>query len=107
MTPVTKFPNGIDAGVSLEADALTQGGTAFAFGAANIVDGAGTITTPLTSVTGFTLGIAGGSFGTAAQAQAYAVGGSATTNKIVVAVTAYGGTAMGGTASINYTAWGT
>lgn len=107
MSPVTSFPNGIDAGTALEADVLTIAGVGIKMGQGTVVDGAGTAATGLTTVSGFALGISGGNFGTAAQDEAYAVGGSASSGNIVLSAYASGGTAMGGTATIDFIAWGT
>lgn len=97
---VTNFPNGIST-TSVPVKSL---GTAAYYGSDDIVNGAGTITTGLTTCSGFALGIA--EPGTAAQAEAYTAGGSISSGDIVVSVFAYGGTAMGGTATIYWTAWG-
>jgi hypothetical protein len=55
-------------------------------------------------VDGFAVGNA--DFGTAVIAQAYAIGGSVSGGDIVWSVRAYGDTAMGGTATVNWIAWG-
>lgn len=106
---LTRFPNGIDAGTALDADVITQGGTATYHGKQNIVSGAGTITTPLTTVQGFTLQLTNATVpgGTVAVGDAAYVLGSATSNKIVVGTFDRGGTAMAaGTAVVTWSAWG-
>lgn len=88
----TNFPNGI-----------SDQGTVNAYGTESIAAGAGTITTGLTSVAGFTLQVVAA--GTA-TAEVYAASGTLSGGDIVVETFRASGAAATGTADVNWHAWG-
>jgi len=100
---VTDFPNGISA----SAGFISESGVYTKRGTAAIVSGAGTVSTGLTSTTGFVATI-NAALGGTANDTANSVGGSVLGGTaLVLGIRDHAGAAAAGTVTVGWIAWGT